>query len=129
MALPVGPKRERQYRADRGQAVISTRPCEPDRQLSAVLASPSDNCPPSLRARAKRGRSNPERARLCRGLWIASAASPPRNDGGNASPSLRARAPSEREAIQKRRGNAVRPPPIPCGAARLDCVGGFAASQ
>jgi hypothetical protein len=36
---------------------------------------------------------------------------------------------SEREAIQKRRGNAVRPPPIPCGAARLDCVGGFAASQ
>src|SRR5579875_523675 len=28
-----------------------------------VMASASDNCPPSLRARAKRGRSNPEAAR------------------------------------------------------------------
>jgi len=36
---------------------------------------------------------------------------------------------SEREAIQKRRGGNVRLPLITRGPARLDCFGGFAASQ
>jgi len=36
---------------------------------------------------------------------------------------------SEREAIQKQRRHTVRLPSITRGPARLDCFGGFAASQ
>src|SRR5579875_20336 len=48
--------------------VIVTPPCTSGPRASAgaslaVIASPRDNCPPSLRAPAKRGRSNPEAAR------------------------------------------------------------------
>src|SRR5579875_3570799 len=53
MALPVGPKRERQYRADRGQAVISTRPCERERPLFPVIASPSASEGEAIQNRAE----------------------------------------------------------------------------
>jgi|SRR5579875_91625 len=88
---------------------------------------------PSWRARAKRGRSNPESGRATRyasrpshaapPAWIASAASRPRNDGGRGRapatrPRLAARPPlrhcererSEREAIQNRAGPHGTPP-------------------
>ena len=92
-----------------------------------------DNPSPSLRARAKRGRSNPESgrathdasrpSRAARPAWIASAASPPRNDGGyGRAPASRARLAgrpplrhceperSEGEAIQNWAGPHGTPP-------------------
>ncbi len=55
---------------------------------------------------------------------------PPARDSRHGRPAVIASASaSEREAIQKRRGHTVRLPSTTRGPTRLDCFGGFAASQ
>ncbi len=68
---------------------------------------------------------------MTRGLAAVMAVLPPRGVRLAAQPPLRhcERERSEREAIQKRQGHAVRLPPITCGAAGPDCFGGYPASQ
>jgi len=68
-------------------------------ETPSVIASPRDTYSPSLRARATR---------------VPRHCEPERSEG---------------EAIQKRRGHNVRLPTLTCCAFRLDCFGGFAASQ
>jgi len=68
---------------------------------------------------------------MTRGLASVMAVPPPRGVRLAAQPPLRhcERERSEREAIQKRQGHTVRLPHRIPGTARLDCFGGFAASQ